>query len=38
MGIDRAIPLGHGTGASPVLILDHPERELATPTGSQHGN
>ena len=38
MGIDRAIPLGHGTGASPVLILNHPERELATPTGSQHGN
>lgn len=38
MGIDRAIPMGHGNGASPVLILNHPERGLATPTGSHHGD
>jgi heme o synthase len=33
MGVDRAIPFGHGPGPARVLILDHPERELATPTG-----
>jgi len=33
MGVDRAIPFGHGPGPARVLILDHPERELATPIG-----
>jgi heme o synthase len=33
MGVDRAIPFGHGAGPARVLILDHPESELATPTG-----
>jgi protoheme IX farnesyltransferase len=32
MGVDRAIPFGHGPGQTRMLILDHPERELATPT------
>jgi heme o synthase len=34
MGIDRALPFGHRVAAPPVLILDHPERALATPVGS----
>jgi protoheme IX farnesyltransferase len=38
MGIDRAIPFGHGPGPARVFILDHPERELATPTGGQYGH
>jgi protoheme IX farnesyltransferase len=38
MGVDRALPFGHGAEPAKVLILDHPERELATPAGghSQH--
>jgi heme o synthase len=35
MGVDRAIPFGHGPGPVKVFILDHPERELATPTGAR---
>jgi protoheme IX farnesyltransferase len=35
MGVDRAIPFGHGPERARVLILDHPERELATPTGGR---
>jgi protoheme IX farnesyltransferase len=34
MGIDRALPFGHRTPAPPVMILDQPERELATPAAS----
>jgi protoheme IX farnesyltransferase len=33
MGVDRALPFGHRPEAAKVLILDHPERELATPAG-----
>jgi heme o synthase len=38
MGIDRALPFGHGTPAEPVLILNRPERELAIPTGGHYGH
>ena len=38
MGVDRAIPFGHGQEAATVFILDHPERELATPTGGLHAH
>jgi protoheme IX farnesyltransferase len=34
MGVDRALPFGHRLEPAKVLILDHPERELATPAGS----
>ncbi len=34
MGIDRALPFGHRPAK--VFILDHPERELATPAGGHH--
>ena len=33
MGVDQALPFGHRSGAAPVLILNRPERELATPAG-----
>jgi protoheme IX farnesyltransferase len=33
MGIDRALPFGHWLDRQPVLILDQPDRELATPAG-----
>jgi heme O synthase-like polyprenyltransferase len=33
MGIDRALPFGHWLDRQPVLILDQPDRELATPGG-----
>jgi protoheme IX farnesyltransferase len=36
MGIDRALPFGHRSAPAKVLILNHPERELATPIGSHH--
>jgi protoheme IX farnesyltransferase len=36
MGVDRALPMGHQFGPSQVFILDHPEDELATPTGGSH--
>jgi protoheme IX farnesyltransferase len=38
MGVDRALPFGHRTAPVPVLILDQPERDLATPTGGHHGH
>jgi protoheme IX farnesyltransferase len=38
MGIDRALPFGHRAPAEPVIILDRPERELATPTGGSNGH
>jgi protoheme IX farnesyltransferase len=38
MGVDRAVPFGHRLGAAKVLILDQPERELATPTGGHYGH
>jgi hypothetical protein len=36
MGIDRALPFGHGGEPARVYILNHPERELATPAGGHH--
>jgi heme o synthase len=38
MGVDRAIPFGHAHEPGTVFILDHPEREIATPTGGLHGH
>jgi protoheme IX farnesyltransferase len=38
MGIDRALPFGHGVVPATVLILDRPEQELATPAGGHHGH
>jgi protoheme IX farnesyltransferase len=38
MGIDRALPFGHGVMAAPVRILDRPEQELATPAGGHHAH
>jgi protoheme IX farnesyltransferase len=38
MGVDRALPFGHRLAPAKVLILDQPERELATPTGGHHGH
>jgi protoheme IX farnesyltransferase len=38
MGVDRAVPFGHRLAPATVLILDRPERELATPTGNHHGH
>lgn len=38
MGIDRILPFGHRQAAEPVLILDRPEQELATPAGGHHGH
>jgi protoheme IX farnesyltransferase len=37
MGVDRALPFGHRSPPS-VLILDRPEQGLATPTGGPHGH
>jgi heme o synthase len=34
MGIDRALPFGHRLTPPPVIILNQPDRELATPAGS----
>jgi heme o synthase len=36
MGIDRALPFGHRVVPTPVLILDRPEQDLATPAGGHH--
>jgi protoheme IX farnesyltransferase len=36
MGVDRALPFGHRAAPARVLILDRPERELATPSGGHH--
>jgi heme o synthase len=33
MGIDRALPFGHRAVQAPILILDQPEQDLATPAG-----
>src|SRR4051812_13009434 len=38
MGIDRALPFGHGLMAAPVRILNRPEQELATPAGGPHAD
>jgi protoheme IX farnesyltransferase len=38
MGIDRALPFGHRIQPVRVLILSHPETELATPTGGHHSH
>ena len=37
MGVDRALPFGHRGGDTPVIILDQPEQDLATPSGGHHG-
>jgi heme o synthase len=34
MGVDRALPFGHRIAPEPLLILNQPDRELATPAGS----
>ena len=36
MGVDRALPFGHRADPAPVLILDQPEQDLATPAGGHH--
>jgi heme o synthase len=36
MGIDRALPFGHRAVQAPILILDQPEQDLATPAGGHH--
>nr|MBA3522240.1 hypothetical protein [Gemmatimonadales bacterium] len=33
MGVDRALPFGHGRAPDQVIILDRADRELATPVG-----
>jgi heme o synthase len=39
MGVDRALPFGHHVApANKVIILDRPDRDLATPTGSHKGH
>jgi len=38
MGIDRAIPFGHRARNVPVLILDRPEQDLATPGVGHQGH
>jgi hypothetical protein len=38
MGVDRALPFGHGIVPAKVFLLDQPERELATPAGAQHAH
>jgi heme o synthase len=36
MGIDRALPFGHRAVPVPILILDQPDQDLATPAGGHH--
>jgi protoheme IX farnesyltransferase len=36
MGVDRALPFGHRADPGPILILDQPEQDLATPAGGHH--
>jgi protoheme IX farnesyltransferase len=36
MGVDRALPFGHRADPTPILILDQPEQDLATPAGGHH--
>jgi protoheme IX farnesyltransferase len=38
MGVDRALPFGHWTLPEPMIILDRPEQDLATPTGDHDGH
>jgi hypothetical protein len=38
MGVDRAMPFGHGSEPAKVVILDHPEGELVIPTGGHDGH
>jgi hypothetical protein len=39
MGVDRALPFGHRADhPGKVIILDRPDRDLATPTGSFHSH
>ena len=38
MGVDRALPFGHRAVPGPIIILDRPEQELATPVGGHHGH
>jgi protoheme IX farnesyltransferase len=38
MGIDRALPFGHRLAPAKVIILDRPERVLATPSGGHYGH
>jgi heme o synthase len=38
MGIDRALPFGHRPPAEPIIILDKPEQDLATPNGGHYGH
>jgi protoheme IX farnesyltransferase len=38
MGVDRALPFGHRAPLEPILILNQPEQDLATPTGGRHGH
>jgi protoheme IX farnesyltransferase len=38
MGVDRALPFGHRAVPAPILILDKPEQDLATPAGGHHDN
>jgi heme O synthase-like polyprenyltransferase len=38
MGIDRALPLSDRPALAKIVILDRPEPDLATPTGSNHGH
>jgi protoheme IX farnesyltransferase len=36
MGIDRALPFGHGITPTPVVILNQPELGSSTPVGDHH--
>jgi protoheme IX farnesyltransferase len=36
MGVDRALPFGHGAVHQRLYILDRPGQELATPVGNHH--
>jgi len=36
MGVDRALPFGHRANLTPIVILDQPEQDLATPAGGHH--
>jgi heme o synthase len=38
MGVDRALPFGHRLTNTPVIILDRPEQDLATPSSGHHGH